>query len=168
MNIIKVYKPLTYILALPTAIVALFTIFGILLAIMNPVMLLPIFILLCVVTYVICSYIFLFKIIIAQKTSKKILKDLLRINGIIALIFSVMNLINLASIIFNPMIMDKIVADAITQSASSFPAGVTKEMIAKIAWTFIGLIAFYSAVLITHIIIGFGLMKRFASSFLAE
>lgn len=167
MNIIKVYKLLTYLLAIPTAFIGLFSLFGLLLALLNPILLLPIFILLCVVIYVICSFTFLFKIINAQKLGKKILKDLLKINGIIALAFSVLNIINLSSIIFNPAMMDKLVADAITQSASSFPAGITKEMIANVAWTFIVFMTIFSTVLITHIIISFNLIKRYASSFLA-
>ncbi len=168
MNITKVYKTLTYILSVPTALIGLLSIFGILIALMNPIMLLPIFLLICVVVYVVVSYIFLSKIIVAQQTRKKIIKDLLKINGVIAFFFGAMNLVNFVSMLLHPSLIEKSIADVFSQSASAFPPGYSKEMFIKLAWTVTGLISIYSALLVAHIVLSFRLIKQYAGSFTAE
>ena len=128
MNIIKVYKPLTYILALPAAYIAL-TIFSLLMqGIFNQLILLLVFILACFVVYTIMSFIFLKNVLINQKQVKKIIKDLMRINGTIAFIFSVIMLLFFAIILTNTSLLSKSVEIFFEENRTQIPPQYTKEM----------------------------------------
>jgi hypothetical protein len=168
MNRIKIFKALTYTLAVPTGFVALFSLFALLVALMNPAMLIPVFVMICVVVYVIVSFIFLNKTIVNKKTTKKIIKDLFKINGIIASIFAVMCLVDFVSLIFSPSIISEGITKAMAENPSSFPAPITNEMMIKFSWYFLSAIGIYAIMLAIHLIIGFRLIKEYASSFLQE
>ena len=168
MKLIKIYKPLTYFLVLPSAIVGLFSFVGFFVAIANPPFLLDVFITACSVVYFICSFIFLWRIIISQKTCKKIIKDLIKINGYISVLFAVKILFAFVALLINPTILKTNIQDAIAQNAASFPPNISVEMIVKFAWFLLSLITIYAAVLLTHIIISFRLLKEYEKSFQSE
>jgi len=168
MKLIKLYKPLTYFLVLPTAIIALFSFVGFFIAIANPPFLLDVFITACAVVYFISAFIFFWRTLICQKTCKKIIKDLIKINGFIAILFAVKIIVAFVALLVDSNLLKAGIEEAMAQNTASFPPTVTKEMIIKFAMFFMGLITLYATVLLVHIIVSFRLVKEFASSFLAE
>ena len=168
MNRIKIFKVLTYILSVPTAIMGFFSFFALLLALMNPPMLIPVFVMICVVVYIITSFVFLNKTIISQKQTKKIVKDLYKINGIITAIFSVMCIIDFVSLLVSPSLINEGIAKFFAQKTSEIPPQLTKELMIKFIWFFLIAIGIYASLLLVHLVIGFKLLKEFASSFLQD
>lgn len=168
MNLIKPYKFLTYLLMIPTFLIGFFALIGVLIAFINPQILIPIFILICVVIYVISSYVFLNKILIKNLKAKKILKDLIKINGLIAIIFCVLNIVQIIMLFFNPVLLEKSINDIMIQNAANLPANFTKELMTKMLWFFISLISLFSAILLVHIVISFKLLKATFNSFIHE
>ena len=168
MNRIKIFKTLTYIISVPTAFIAFFSFLALLAALMNPTILIPVFIMICVVVYVATSFVFLNKTIIRQMQTKKIVKDLFKINGIIASIFSVMCIIDFLSFIVKPSLISTGVAEIFAQKSAEIPSQLTKELMIKITWVFLAAIGIYACLLAVHLIIGFRLLKEYASSFLQE
>ena len=168
MKLIKVYKLLTYFLALPTAIVALFTLVGILVGLANPGILLDVFITACSVVYFISSYIFLSKILLAQATCKKIIKDLIKINGFISIFFAVKIMMGFLALLIEPSLLQKLIGDAMAQNTAAFPPDFNKGMFVKLAWFFMSAISVYAIALLVHIIITFKLVKENIASFISE
>ena len=168
MNLTKIYKWLTYILAIPTAFIAFFSLFGILIAMANPQMLLPVFIMVCIVLYYISSFIFLRKVVIKQLTCKKIIKDLIKINSIASLIFSVLNIVQIFSILFNPSFVEANINTIVQQNQGNINTIFSKHQIATLFYTVSGIVALFSVLLITHILIGFKLIKTYDDSFLKD
>ena len=165
MKLIKFYKPLTYSLSLPIFLLALCSLIGIFAAFINPAMMIPVFIMVCVVIYYFSSFIFFWRTILSQRTCKKIIKDLMKINGMIAIIFCVVTLLNFSTMLLDNSLLQKTITEAMAQNTSKLPPQFTNDMIVKFVWLFMGLIALFATVLLAHIIIGFRLMKQFASSF---
>ncbi|MBS4043826.1 MAG: hypothetical protein KGZ59_08435 [Chitinophagaceae bacterium] len=168
MNLTKIYKWLTYILAIPTAFIAFFSLFGILIAIANPQMLIPVFIMICIVVYYISSFIFLQKVLTKNLSCKKIIKDLIKINAIATLIFSALNLIQIISIYFNPDLVETTVNAITEQNQGNINTIFTKQQITTLFYTISAIVSFFAVLLITHIIIGFKLLKEHNDSFLTD
>ena len=168
MNLTKIYKWLTYILAIPTAFIAFFSLFGIIIAIANPQMLIPVFIMICIVLYYISSFIFLQKVLVKNIMCKKIIKDLIKINAIATIIFSVLNLIQIFSIYLNPELVETTVNAIYEQNQGNINTIFTKQQINTLFYTISGIVSFFAVLLITHIIIGFKLLKENNDSFLAD
>ena len=168
MNLTKIYKWLTYILAIPTAFIAFFSLFGVLIAFANPQLLIPVFIMVCIVLYYISSFIFLRKVINKNLTCKKIIKDLIKINSIASLIFSALNIVQIFSIFFNPSLVETTINTIIEQNQGNINTVFNKEQITSLFYTVSASVALFSILLITHIIIGFKLIKVHADSFLTH
>lgn len=168
MNQIKVFRILTYVLAVPTAFLAFFTFFGLFVAIANPQMLIPIFILACVVVYIITSIVFLEKTVIKKKPTKKHIKDLLKINGIIAVLFSVMCLIDFVSMLMQPANVATGISKAFAENPNLMPPQITKEIMVKMIWVMFSFISVYSILLLIHYVIGLKLRKQYDSLFLND
>ena len=168
MNRIKIFKVLTYILSVPTAFMGFFSFFALLVALMNPPMLIPVFAMICVVVYIITSFVFLNKTIIGQKQTKKIVKDLFKINGVITAIFSIMCIIDFVSLFVNPSLINEGIAKVFAQKTSEIPPQLTKELMTKFIWFFLTAIGIYACLLLIHLIVGFKLLKEYASSFLQD
>ena len=120
MNLTKTYKWLTYFLAIPTSIIALFALIGVLIAFANPQFLIPVFVLVCIVLYIISSYIFLNKVLIKQGNCRKVIKDLIKINAFASLFFSILNIIQFITILSTPSFVDATIAGILEQNQASF------------------------------------------------
>lgn len=168
MNLTKIYKWLTYILAIPTAFIAFFSLIGILVALANPQMLIPVFIMVCIVLYYISSFIFLRKVINKNLTCKKIIKDLIKINSIASLIFSILNIVQVFSILFKPAFVETTINTIIEQNQGNINAIFSKHQISTLFYSVSGIVALFSILLITHILIGFKLIKQHEDSFLND
>jgi hypothetical protein len=168
MNFSKIYKWLTYILSIPTAFIALFSLFGILIAIANPQMLIPVFIMVCIVLYYISSFIFLRKVLTQKLPCKKIIKDLIKINSVASLIFSVLNIVQIFSILFNPTFVQTTLNTIVEQNQGNINNVFSKQQITTLFYTVSGLVSLFSILLIIHILIGFKLLKEHNDSFLTD
>ena len=168
MNTIKVYKWITYILLIPTFFIALFSLFGILFAMLNPQILIPVFIMVCIVLYNISSFIFLRKSLINNLICKKIIKDLIKVNAIAAIIFSVLNLFQFIKIIFNKTAIETAVQDIYTQNQGNISSIFSKAQITNLFWVTTIVVAIYSILLLFHIFLSFKLIKSHADSFLKD
>ncbi len=168
MSRIKIFKALTYILSVPTAFMGFFSFFALLVALTNPPMLIPVFVMICVVVYITTSFVFLNKTIIGQKQTKNMVKDLFKINGIVTAIFSVMCIIDFVSLVINPSLIQEGITKVFAEKSSEMPPQLTKELMIKFIWFFLTVIGIYACLLLVHLIVGFKLLKEYASFFLQD
>lgn len=168
MNIIKVYKPLTYILALPTAYITLSILSTLLQGILNPPILLVIFMLACCVVYAIASFIFLQKVLINNKQVKKTIKDLIKINGTIAFVLSIIILLICTVVLTNLSALTTNLELFFKENQTQLPPQFTNEMMIKSVLIVTSILGVYAIVLIVHIRIGFKLLKQYDSCFLPQ
>lgn len=159
------YKRLTYILALPTLFMAI-TALATLLDALNHIMLLIIpFILSCFVVYYISSCIFLVKVISAKKTCKRKVKDLIKINGAIAGIISIVLTLQLTVTFIYPAQAKTRVLEMIAINPAIVPIGYSTESFLKMFMTIMAIVLFYMILLLVHILISFKLIKTNNQSF---
>ncbi len=170
MNLTKIYKWLTYILAIPTAFIASIAFIISLVALANPTIKIIIiaFILVCIVLYYISSYIFLKKVITKNLICKNIIKDLIKINSIASLIFAALNIVQFFIILFNPSIVETTINAIVEQNQGNINATFSKHQITSLFYTVSGIVTIFSILLITHILIGYKLIKEYADSFLTD
>ena len=84
---ILVYKILSFLLLPVAAFFGFACLIGLLTALSYPAMMINVFLLACMVIYIIASFIFLTKGVDAGKQCKPVLRDWIRINGVITFIF---------------------------------------------------------------------------------
>lgn len=168
MKLVKVYRHLTYILVLPTTIIALFCIVGILAALFNPGFLIPLFMMACLVVYEIASLIFLSKTITAQKATKKIIKDLITINSFFALFFCLLNIVQFTTIVFKPELVNQMLNNLAIESTRIGNATIDKAFMAKMFWIVSSVVSVYAVLMLVHIAISFKLLKEYKSYFITQ
>ena len=160
---IIIYRILSFLL-LPVAVL-----FGVLclaalpVALSFPPALFSLFLLACFVIYVIAASVFLNKGIAAGRACKPVLRDWIRINGIITLIYFLLTTISFILLKSHPELLEKSLRQ--WSGSSYLPAGTNEKdlrntMMAT-ANVFIGL----GAIIIVHVIITFRLMKQYRRVF---
>jgi hypothetical protein len=167
MNELSIYRILSYILLPFAALFGLFALVMLLFAFANPAALLPVFLIVATVIYIIASFIFLIKGIGNAKTCKKKLKDLIKVNAYVAIVFAVMCLIQSIGLLSHPALLSKLIEDSM-KSQKQMAANITPELMLQVMKGLLYFFLFFSALLVTHLIITFQLLKKFAYIFEGE
>jgi hypothetical protein len=163
MKNLVIYRVITYILLFVAAFFSVGVFSSLLAALANPVALLPVFLLACVIIYTYCSWRFLVRGIDKQIPLKPVLRDLIKVNGYITIALAALCLLQMIIVLTQPASINMI----IEQARAAQPAGkeMTDEML--LTWTnyILRFLVAYSALLVIHTIITFRLLKRFSGVF---
>lgn len=158
-----VYKILSFLL-LPVAVFfGLICLLGLVTALENPSMLVSVFLFACMVIYIITAFIFLTKGIDSNRRCKPVLRDWIRINGIITFIFFVLAAISFITIKAKPSFL----YEGMKQwtNTATLPSGVTATDLQTAMSSLINFFIVLSIVLIVHVSITFHLMRRYSFVF---
>ena len=154
-----VYKILSFLLLPVAAFFGLICLLGLLTAIDNPSMLVSVFLFACMVIYIIVSFIFLTKGIDSNKRCKPVLRDWIRINGIISFIFFLLVAISFIAIKAQPSLLNEGMRQ--WTSTASLPPGITTADLQMAMASLVNFFVVLSIVLLIHVLITFHLMRRY-------
>ncbi|MBI1780185.1 MAG: hypothetical protein HYR66_02295 [Sphingobacteriales bacterium] len=165
MNRITIYKVFTFILIPFATIFGLLAILMLLVALANPVLLLPLFMMVGFTIYTGCSSIFLFKGIINNQALKPSLKDWTKVNGYVSSAMGVMTLINTITLMNTSKAELRKYAKQMLAMQTTKPAGFDADsfikMMSAMSW---GLLAF-AIILIIHLLYTFTFLKKYQHLF---
>ncbi len=162
MKTLTLYRILSYILLLIAFFLGLAVLLTFFVALVNPALLLNVFIAAAVVMYSFSSFLFVVQGIDSQRQLKPGMKDFIRVNAFVAIVFGIWTLFQSIAFISNQAIMNEAL-----QQFPQMNAGkeVSKELIAKVMKATMWFLLIYSILLLTHIQITFRLLKQYASLF---
>lgn len=159
----RIYKILTYLLYPFAFLFAINVVSSFFVALSNPVLLIMVFLIACIPLYVFFSSKFFFLGILQAKPCKKSLKDLIIVNAVVSILFSLFILLGclmVMSVIDNPDVFKEMTAQMTQMQQQAF-AKFTPQEIIKILKMFVAIFVPFSLILITHTILTFNLLKRF-------
>ncbi|HVX49430.1 MAG TPA: hypothetical protein VHB48_04705 [Chitinophagaceae bacterium] len=159
------YRLITFILLPIAGYIALNLLFILPSALANPSLLLPVFIYFAVAMYTFASFIFFVKGVQAGKPMKASLKDWIKVNAYVSIIFALFAILATLTYLGSPQ-LQKIVADNFDKFKTAMGQQSIDEskflLFLKRSLIFL---AVYSAVLVTHIIITLRIIKKYAGLF---
>ena len=165
MKQLTVYKTLTFILLPFSVIFGLLAVVMFFVALANPVLLFPVFMMVGFTIYTICSTVFLFKGITNNKPCKPSLKDWVKVNGYVSSAMGVMTLINTITLMnTSKQELRKYAAQMLaiqTAKPQGFNADMFVQMMSAMSW---GLLAF-SIILVIHLLYTFTFLKKYQHLF---
>jgi len=145
-----IYRILNFIVTLFCSLLAMITLFGIIMALANPSVLFQCFLMVSVVLYGWFANRFFAYVIIGKRKMSKKQKDWLQVNAIVALIFSMLGMISCIAIVTNPAQLDELIKQLPSE------AGITSKTFLNISY---GLFVICS-ILFAHIIWTYLLVRR--------
>ncbi|MBC7722300.1 MAG: hypothetical protein H7068_09770 [Pedobacter sp.] len=165
---LKIYRILTFIL-LPFALFLILNITGsLVISLGNPLMLLSNFILACLPIYIFTSSYFLLFGVFKAKKCKSSLKDWIKINSYISIIFSLLMIMGSVAILLalNNQAMQKELMDKIaTQQMSGMPNQMPIAQILQLLKTSVSIMLPFSIILLVHIAFTFRTLKLYRHLF---
>lgn len=162
MKSITIYKIFTYLL-LPFALIMLLTFFPMLMAAFaSPTALLPLFMLACIIIYIVCSYTFLQKGLVREMACKKSLRDWIKVNAYVSIAFVILMLAQISVLLSNSSETSKQLMDAfVMQSNGNVPPQLTTTLIQKMLNFIMYFMFIYSIILGVHIFITLRFIKLY-------
>lgn len=158
-----VYRIITYVLLAIGGFLALMILAMLLAALANPMLLLPIFLLTCVIVYTYCSFRFLSRGIDAHMYCRPSLRDLIRVNGYGTLGFATLTLLQCLMLINNPNTLNEVMDQALSMQKEQVE-GMEEMMISFMHYT-IRFLLIYSVLLLLHVFMTFRLIRQHADAF---
>jgi len=159
MKLLPIYRILSYILLPIISLIGIVDVFIFFLALANPIMLLGVFILACVVIYSISAFIFLRKGLDQAKPCNPNLKDWIRVNAFVTLVFAFQGLIEAVMKIVNPVLLKQTVTEVYTMQQQMMPSNATEATMLGMMKTAVWVSVALSILLLTHVILTFRLLK---------
>ena len=159
------YRVITYILLPFGMLFGILSLFGVLIALSNPSMLLGIFLIICSVLYIFSSFSFLNKIIIRQQKAKKSFKDFIKVNALVTIIFAVLSISGAIAALSSHQTLSTIADEIYSMYKNSLSMTVNKDDLLK---TIKGSYIFFTILfllILLHSIITLRLIKKYAQSF---
>lgn len=157
------YRILTYLLLAIAGIIAFFVFGGLLAALANPVMLIFVFLMVCVVIYSYCSFRFLSRGIDAHMYCKPSLRDLIRVNGIGTLALGGMIFINALVLKMKPEMLNMVIEQAVSMQKEEIEG--MEEMMYSAMKSMLNFLLAYGLILLIHVSMTFRLLKQHADAF---
>lgn len=150
---ILLYKILSIIINTVAMLLAVSLVFSLPMLLSSPLMMLSGFMMISIILYAWYSNQFLRKVLQQQQVVKKGLKDWVKVNGIVALIFSLIAIVDVIILIGHPQVY----LDAIKGFGVDVPL--------KTVLSFLYVMLAFSVILLVHVIWTFFMLKRYASFF---
>lgn len=163
---LKFYRGLTYLLALPNAFLALVTIVGVFVSLINPVMLFGMTLFVGTVLYAIFSFIFLQKGVVDNRKCTVKLRKNLRFSSVFSILFCVMNLINCITILSNKSGVDIIIAKLFEENKNLAQANLTPEIMSSYLTGTIYVLGIYAALQLLHTLMTYKFTKLYSDIFI--
>jgi membrane protease YdiL (CAAX protease family) len=163
MKPLTIYRIFSYILIIIALFLGLAVVLALFLALANPALLLNVFVAAAVVMYSISSFLFLINGIDGKKNQKLGIKDFIRVNAFVAIVFAVMNIFQASTVIMNPSVLNEAIAKMpnLTTANQTIPIGLILKVMKAIMW----FLLLYSIVLLVHIQLSFRYLKQFVHLF---
>lgn len=164
MNQLKIYRILTFILLPFATLFGFESLFSILAGMGNPLVLLSGAILACVVIYIFSSALFYYKGILKAGSCKYTLKDWIKVNAVVSIIFASLAIFSCLSILFilnNKELLKLFMGMAQTNQSVGLQPGLSEAGIRAVMKNAIMLMLPFSVILLIHIILTFRLMKLY-------
>lgn len=163
MKTLMIYRIITYLLFAVGGFMALMLLTMLMAALTNPVLLLPVFLVACVVIYTYGSWRFLTRGIDAHMYCKPSLRDLIKVNGYGTMAFAVMTLIQCLTLLLNPALLNDILEQAMSMQKASVEG--MEEMMSKFMHFLLRFLLVYCSMLLVHIFQTFKLLRQHADAF---
>lgn len=157
---IGIFKILTYLLLPIGFLFGMMGVMMLVIAISNPQILLPLFLMVCFAIYIFTSFRFTQLISAGQPLSMK-LRDWIRVNGYVCIFMSLMFLLNAAAIIFLPEQKLQEMIQPTIDSMGNLAGGVTAEQMVSKLQSFSFFLMAMSSFLLLHLLLNFRLQKIF-------
>lgn len=156
------YRIFSYILIVIAAFFGIASLFGLLMALVNPALLIDLFVIISVVIYSITSFVFLQKGISFNSPLQPRLKDLIKVNAYVAIIFVGICIFQFIAIISNPSLLQA------EPSMQVFGTTLSKTLVLKMVKIRIWFMLIYSLILGLHILQTFRYLKEYAHLFVQK
>src|ERR1044071_3232604 len=150
------YRILTIINNTVALLLAVSVFFSLPILFSSPLTMLSAFMMISIILYAFYSNRFIRTVLQQQQPVKPGLKDWIRVNGIVALVFSIIIIIDVAFLIRNPQIY----VEAVKNLGVELPV----EKVTGFFWVML----VYGLVLLTHVLWTFSLMKKYREYFSKE
>lgn len=165
MKQITLYKILTIILIPIAALFGFLSLLMIFVALANPVLLLPLFIMIGFTIYTVACSIFLFKGISNNQPCKPKLKDWIKVNGYVSAVMGIMTIFNTITLLSTKKSELKPYAERILAMQPVKQPGMDAEALLRIMSAIsYGMMAF-AVLLLIHLFISFRLLKKYQHLF---
>ncbi len=163
MKSLLLYRIVSYFLLVIAVILGIAALFTLLIALANPALLISVFVVVAVVLYSISSFLFLHNGLDGKQKLKIKLRDFIRVNAYVALVFVVMNIFQSIAVILEPSVLNQAVNDfaAAQQSKTPLPTGLFLNIMKVAIW----FLLIYAVALGYHISATFRYMKQYAALF---
>lgn len=163
MQNLTIYRIFTYLLLAVGVVMAFLFVTLIMATLVNPVLLLPLFVLACVLIYTYSSWRFLTKGIDAHQYCKPSLRDLIRVNGYGASFFASLTVIQCLTLIMKPELLENVMEQALALQKTSVTG--MEDMMHKMMHYMLRFMLVYGIILILHIFMTFRLLRQHADAF---
>ena len=159
---ITIYRILSYILLVISFFLGLAVLLTFFVALANPALLLTVFVGAAVVMYSVSSFLFLVQGMDGKKQLKSGMKDFIRANAFVAIVFGIITLFQSIAFIMNPAIQQETIQQfPETNGSTKIPKEIIAVFVKAVMWGFL----IYSFLLLVHIQITFRLLKQYAQLF---
>lgn len=166
MNIIKFYRIATYILIPIGALIGLFTLFTLIAALLNLILLPVVLMMATMVVYIVLSCIFLFKGIDSNRLCKYGTKRWLSNTAFISGGFGVLSIVNGAQIISTGFLKKlETVNELLNAQKTALPPGISNTQMVEFVNIFGWIMLIWGIFFLIHIILSIRLLKIFAHLF---
>jgi hypothetical protein len=157
------YRIFSYFLLIIAAIFGIAALFVLLIALSNPPLLLSVFVIVAVVIYSIASFLFLLNGIDGKRQLQPRLRDWIKVNAYVGLVFVIMNIIQSIAVLQNPAILSDAVKQVSDMQQSNSP--VSAALMLRIMKAVVWFLLFYALILGIHISFTFRYLKQYAHLF---
>lgn len=161
MNQLTLYKILTIILIPIAALFGFLSLIMIFIALANPVLLLPLFIIIGFTIYTIASSVFLFKGISNNQPCKPKLKDWIKVNGYVSIVMGVMTIFNTITLMSSKKSDLKPYAEQMLAMQPVKQPGMDAEALLRIMSAISYGMMTFAILLLIHLFISFRLLKKY-------
>lgn len=168
---LKIYRILTFIL-LPFAAFLVLNIAGsLLVSLGNPLMLLSNFILACLPVYIFTSNYFLSFGVIKQKPCKPTLKDWIKVNAYVSIVFSVLMIMGSVAILLalsNKALQQELMGKVTAQQMPGLPSKMPVTEVLQLLKLSVYIMLPFSIILLVHLVFTFKIIKFYSTLFNKE
>jgi hypothetical protein len=164
-NLLIYYRAVSYIIIVIAGLFAFVDLFSILVALSNPAVLINIFILTAVIIYSFASFVFLTKGIQKKQQCKASLKDWIKVNAYVAVVFGLLALVQGVLFFASPASMADAVKQVNMMMEKTNQPGASAQMVISMMKSMLFCMIIYAALLLSHVFITLRLVKDYAALF---
>ncbi|RXK62532.1 hypothetical protein ESA94_05900 [Lacibacter luteus] len=157
------YRIVSYFLLVVAVILGIAALFTLLIALANPALLISVFVVVAVVLYSVASFLFLHNGIDGKQKLKNKLRDFIKVNAYVSIVFAVMNIVQSLVVIVDPSALTTAINEftAAQQTKSPISTGLFIKIMQVAMW----FLLIYAIFLSYHISATFRYLKQYAAIF---